>query len=59
MVKILSAVLTDSLAAVEAACAEALTGGVHSADSSSTSWRGTAEGRGDCDVKGWRGGKRS
>jgi transposase len=32
MVKILSAVLTDGLAAVEAACAEALAGGVHSAD---------------------------
>jgi transposase len=32
MVKILSAVLTDGLAAVEAACAEALGGGVHSAD---------------------------
>ena len=32
MVKILSAVLTDGLAAIEAACAEALAGGVHSAD---------------------------
>ena len=32
MVKILSAVLTDGLAVVEAACAEALAGGVHSAD---------------------------
>src|ERR1700738_3499452 len=32
MVKVLSAVLTDGLAAVEAACAEALTDGVHSAD---------------------------
>ena len=32
MVKILSAVLTDGLAAVEAACAEALGDGVHSAD---------------------------
>src|SRR5690242_21561651 len=32
MVKILSAVLMDGLAAVEAACAEALAGGVHSAD---------------------------
>jgi hypothetical protein len=32
MVKILSAVLTDGLVAVEAACAEALAGGVHSAD---------------------------
>jgi transposase len=32
MVKVLSAVLTDGLAAVEAACAEALAGGVHSAD---------------------------
>src|SRR5438309_2383499 len=32
MVKILSAALTDGLAAVEAACAEALAGGVHSAD---------------------------
>ena len=32
MVKMLSAVLTDGLAAVEAACAEALAGGVHSAD---------------------------
>ena len=32
MVQVLSAVLTDGLAAVEAACAEAVTGGVHSAD---------------------------
>src|SRR2546429_1288849 len=32
MVKVLSAVLTDRLAAVEAACAEALADGVHSAD---------------------------
>jgi transposase len=32
MVKVLSAALTDGLAAVEAACAEALAGGVHSAD---------------------------
>jgi transposase len=32
MVKILSAVLSDGLAAVEAACAEALADGVHSAD---------------------------
>jgi hypothetical protein len=32
MVRILSAVLSDGLAAVEAACAEALAGGVHSAD---------------------------
>ena len=32
MVKLLSAVLTDGLAPVEAACAEALAGGVHSAD---------------------------
>jgi hypothetical protein len=32
MVKILSAVLTDGLATVEAACAEALADGVHSAD---------------------------
>jgi hypothetical protein len=32
MVKILSAVLTDGLATVEAACVEALAGGVHSAD---------------------------
>ena len=32
MVKILAAVPTDSLTAVEAACAEALAGGVHSAD---------------------------
>jgi transposase len=32
MVKILAAVLTDGLAAVEAACAEALANGVHSAD---------------------------
>jgi transposase len=32
MVKILSAVLSDGLAAVETACAEALAGGVHSAD---------------------------
>jgi hypothetical protein len=32
MVKILSAVLTDGLPAVEAACAQALTEGVHSAD---------------------------
>jgi len=32
MVKVLSALLTDGLAAVEAACAEALVAGVHSAD---------------------------
>ena len=32
MVKVLSAVLTDGLAAVEAACAETLASGVHSAD---------------------------
>jgi len=32
MVKVLSAVLSDGLAPVEAACAEALAGGVHSAD---------------------------
>ena len=32
MVDILGAVLTDGLAAVEAACAEALADGVHSAD---------------------------
>ena len=32
MVKVLSAVLTDGLVAVEAACAEALGDGVHSAD---------------------------
>jgi len=32
MVKVLAAVLTDGLAAVEAACAEALAEGVHSAD---------------------------
>src|SRR6201994_2193196 len=32
MVKVLSAVLTDGLAAVETACAEALAAGVHSAD---------------------------
>ncbi len=32
MVKVLSAVLSDGLAAVEGACAEALAGGVHSAD---------------------------
>lgn len=32
MVEILSAVLSDGLAAVEAACAEALAGGVHSSD---------------------------
>src|SRR5271169_1907633 len=32
MVKVLSAVLSDGLAAVEAACTEALAGGVHSAD---------------------------
>jgi transposase len=32
MVKVLSAVLTDGLTSVEAACAEALAGGVHSAD---------------------------
>jgi transposase len=32
MVKVLSAVLTDGLAAVEAACTEALADGVHSAD---------------------------
>ena len=32
MVKILTTVLSDGLAAVEAACAEALAEGVHSAD---------------------------
>ena len=32
MVNILTAVLTDGLPAVEAACAEAITHGVHSAD---------------------------
>ena len=32
MVKVLSAVLTDGLAAVEVACAEALADGIHSAD---------------------------
>ena len=32
MVKVLSAVLTDGLMAVEAACAEALADSVHSAD---------------------------
>src|SRR5260221_510230 len=32
MVKVLSAVLSDGLATVEAACAEALAGGVHSSD---------------------------
>ena len=32
MVKVLSAVLSDGLVAVEAACTEALAGGVHSAD---------------------------
>jgi hypothetical protein len=32
MVKVLSAVLSDGLAAVEAACAEALVDGIHSAD---------------------------
>jgi hypothetical protein len=32
MVSVLSAVLSDGLVAVEAACAEALAGGVHSAD---------------------------
>ena len=32
MVQVLSAVLTDGLAAVEVACGEALAGGVHSAD---------------------------
>ena len=32
MVKILAAVLTDGLLAVEAACLQALSGGVHSAD---------------------------
>jgi hypothetical protein len=32
MVKVLSAVLTDGLAAVEAACADGLADGVHSAD---------------------------
>jgi hypothetical protein len=32
MVNILTAVLTDGLSAVEAACAEALADGVHSAD---------------------------
>jgi hypothetical protein len=42
MVEILGAVLIDGLDAVEAACAEALTDGVHSADpqpSSSDRWR--------------------
>jgi len=42
MVEILGAVLTDGLEAVEAACAEALSDGVHSADpqpSSSDRWR--------------------
>jgi hypothetical protein len=38
MVDILNAVLTDGLPAVEAACAEAITHGVHSADSFSISW---------------------
>lgn len=45
MVEILGAVLTDGLPAVEAACAEALKEGVHSADpqpSSSDRWRTTA-----------------
>jgi hypothetical protein len=32
MVKVLSAVLSDGLAAVEAACAEALASGIHSAE---------------------------
>jgi hypothetical protein len=32
MVQVLSAVLTDGITAVEAACAEAVAGGVHSAD---------------------------
>lgn len=32
MVEVLAAVLTDGLAAVEAACAKALDGGVHSSD---------------------------
>lgn len=36
IVDILSAVLTDGLPAVNAACAEAITHGVHSADVSST-----------------------
>ena len=38
MVDILNAVLTDGLPAVEAACAEALGHGVHSADVVLTSW---------------------
>jgi hypothetical protein len=42
MVKVLSAVLTDGLAAVEAARGEALGDGVHSADIILNSWRGTA-----------------
>ena len=42
MVDILSAVLTDGLDAVEAACAEALADGIHSADGNSTSSRGAA-----------------
>ena len=42
MVKILAAVSTDGLSAVEAACAEALAEGVHSAASSSTFSRGAA-----------------
>ena len=42
MVKILAAVLTDGLAAVEAACQEALATASTRRTSSSTSWRGTA-----------------
>ena len=42
MVDILTAVLTDGLPAVEAACAEAIDHGVHSAMSFSTSWPASA-----------------
>src|SRR5271166_1784689 len=39
VVKILAAVLSDGLSEVEAACAQALAEGVHSADATSTFWR--------------------
>jgi transposase len=42
MVKILAAVLTDGLPAVEAACLQALSEGVHPPTSFSTSWRASA-----------------
>ena len=42
MVKVLSAVLTDGLTSVDAACAEALAQGVHPPMSSSIFWRAAA-----------------